>query len=428
MLHIPKGLELYLKKKNRLFYRQKCKTTLNTHTHSAGFTFSKSHTTLRSPSATWMAYRRDRSRIREAYDELISESAGTYQRVVNVVERRTAATRPEQEYDREFEYETKRYGGIQSYHDDDQTGYRCDNIHTGSDRGYHGDMAGSIRGSNSPSPRQEDYRHPYYRGSRVDSQMGRQGEMRNSNRVGSHPSSRVQVIAPLSRTVSPAYPNLRENPEGIRRRVLGPYPASPAGDSYTRLRDRSPIRRDTPPITGPVLMRSGSNTSRRSYSPDRDQKGFSYHQKRYKEEPHSQSREPDKPRLLGHTESASLDGSPHRAVSSKEELDPTPALLAEPEDTVPAKDEADQTKKDNFKTRRSQAIAAKALEIEKLYKQDCETFGTVVKMLVVKEPSLEKLLQNPLKDNLIEIRELCLDDLRHFIIELDQVMKPEPST
>lgn len=48
-------------------------------------------------------------------------------------------------------------------------------------------------------------------------------------------------------------------------------------------------------------------------------------------------------------------------------------------------------------------------------------------MLVVKEPSLEKLLQNPLKDNLIEIRELCLDDLRHFIIELDQVMKPEPS-
>ncbi|XP_029553009.1 periphilin-1 isoform X1 [Salmo trutta] len=377
-----------------------------------------------------MAYRRDRSRIREATDELISERAGTYLRVVNVVERRTAVTRPEQEYDREFEYETKRYGGIQSYHDDDHRGYPSDNIHTGSDRGHHGDIVGSIRGRNSPTPRQEDYRDPYYRGSRVDSQMGRQGEMRNfrnSSRVGSHPSSRVQVIAPLSRTVSPAYPNLRENPEGIRRRVLGPNPASPAGDTYTRLRDRSPIRRDTPPITGSVLMRSGSNTSRRSYSPDRDQKGFPYHQKRYKEEPHSQSREPDKPRLLGHTKSASLDGSPHSAVSIKEELDPSPALLAEPEDTVPAKDETDQTQKANFKTRRSKAIAAKALEIEKLYKQDCETFGTVVKMLVVKEPSLEKLLQNPLKDNLIEIRELCLDDLRHFIIELDQVMKPEPS-
>jgi hypothetical protein len=72
---------------------------------------------------------------------------------VNVVERRTAVTRPEQEYDREFEYETKRYGGVQSYHDDDQIGYPSDNIHTGSDRGYHGDVVGSIRGRNSPSPR-----------------------------------------------------------------------------------------------------------------------------------------------------------------------------------------------------------------------------------------------------------------------------------
>ncbi|XP_045079511.1 periphilin-1 [Coregonus clupeaformis] len=388
-----------------------------------------------------MAYRRDRSRIREAYDELISERAGTYQRVVNVVERRTAVTRPEQEYDREFEYETKRYSGIQSYQDDDQRGYPSDNIHTGSDRGYHGDMVGSIRGRNSPPPRQEDYRDPYYRGSRDDCQMGRQGEIRNSSRAGSHPSSRVQGLAPLSRTVSPAYPdrvdpNLRhalmylgqgENPEGFRRRVPGPYPAGPAGDSYTTVRDRSPIRRDTPPIPGPILMRSGSNTSRRSYSPDRDQKGFSYHQKGYIEEPPSQSREPGKPRLLGHSKSASLDGSPHSAVSIREERDPTPALLPEPEDTVPAKDETDQTQEDNFKTRRSQAIAAKALEIEKLYKRDCETFGTVVKMLVVKEPSLEKLLQNPLKDNLIEIRERCLDDLRHFIIELDQVIKPKPS-
>ncbi|CAB1313421.1 unnamed protein product [Coregonus sp. 'balchen'] len=173
---------------------------------------------------------------------------------------------------------------------------------------------------------QEDYRDPYYRGSRDDCQMGRQGE-------------------------------IRENPEGFRRRVPGPYPAGPAGDSYT----------------------TGISKS-----------------------------------------------LPARA-ENLEERDPTPALLAEPEDTVPAKDETDQTQEDNFKTRRSQAIAAKALEIEKLYKRDCETFGTVVKMLVVKEPSLEKLLQNPLKDNLIEIRERCLDDLRHFIIELDQVIKPKPS-
>ncbi|XP_041692918.2 periphilin-1 isoform X1 [Coregonus clupeaformis] len=348
--------------------------------------------------------RRRKSRIREAYGEHFSESAVTYPRVMNAVERRTAVTRPAQDYDREFEYETNQYSGIRSYHDDDHRGYRSDSIHTGSVRGYHGDSRpiGSIRVRNSPPPRQEDYRGPYYRGSRDDSLMGRQGEMRISSRADSHLSSGVQGIAPLSRTMSPAanpdrvdsnlmqalmYLDRGEDPEGLRRRGPGPYPVGPAGDTYTTVRDRSPIRMDIPP--GPVLMRSGSNTNRRSYSPDRDQKSFSYQQsqqKRYNEEPHSQNREPDKPRLLSHTRSASLDGSPHSYVAIKEERVPTPALLAGPKETVSAKEEKEQTQEDNFKTRRSQAIAAKALEIEKRYKQDCETFGTVVKMLVIKEP------------------------------------------
>lgn len=46
----------------------------------------------------------------------------------------------------------------------------------------------------------------------------------------------------------------------------------------------------------------------------------------------------------------------------------------------------------------------------------------VVKMLVAKEPSLEKQLQNPLKENLSEIRERCLEDLKHFIFELDEAV------
>ncbi|MBN3298404.1 PPHLN protein, partial [Amia calva] len=46
----------------------------------------------------------------------------------------------------------------------------------------------------------------------------------------------------------------------------------------------------------------------------------------------------------------------------------------------------------------------------------------VVKMLVEKEPSLEKQLQSPLKENLTEIRERCLEDLKHFISDLDQVV------
>uniref|UniRef100_A0AAY5L3U5 Periphilin-1 C-terminal domain-containing protein n=1 Tax=Esox lucius TaxID=8010 RepID=A0AAY5L3U5_ESOLU len=220
-------------------------------------------------------------------------------------------------------------------------------------------------------------------------------------------------------------------------------------------------------------MHSGLNTSRRSYSSDRDQNSFSYQQsqqRKYNEELVTLSREPgfavfasgethedpvwqaicfpdqrtdrmmcvffqpirirntdvsgfvplrsDASLLLGH--GVSLDGSPHSCTATKEECTPAPSLSTGPDEMVTVK-EPEQAEDSNFKTRRSQAIAAKALEIEKLYKQDCETFGTVVKMLVVKEPSLEKLLQNPLKDNLIEIRERCLNDLRHFIIELDQV-------
>lgn len=59
------------------------------------------------------------------------------------------------------------------------------------------------------------------------------------------------------------------------------------------------------------------------------------------------------------------------------------------------------------------------------YRQDCETFRTVVKMLVDKEPSLDNLLQAPLDRNLLEIKDRCLDALRHFVKELDEVLKPD---
>lgn len=62
-----------------------------------------------------------------------------------------------------------------------------------------------------------------------------------------------------------------------------------------------------------------------------------------------------------------------------------------------------------------------------IYRQDCETFGMVVKMLVAKDPNLEKQLQVPLRENLGEIRERCLEDLKHFISELDElVLQREP--
>lgn len=58
-----------------------------------------------------------------------------------------------------------------------------------------------------------------------------------------------------------------------------------------------------------------------------------------------------------------------------------------------------------------------------VYRQDCDTFGMVVKMLVAKDPNLEKQLQVPLRESLGEIRERCLEDLKHFISDLDEVMR-----
>ncbi|KAE8281466.1 Periphilin-1 [Larimichthys crocea] len=95
---------------------------------------------------------------------------------------------------------------------------------------------------------------------------------------------------------------------------------------------------------------------------------------------------------------------------------------------APVVEESQKLSADNFQERRALAIAAKAQAIEKVYRQDCETFGMVVKMLVAKDPNLEKQVQVPLRENLGEIRERCLEDLKHFISELDEaVRQPEPS-
>lgn len=48
-------------------------------------------------------------------------------------------------------------------------------------------------------------------------------------------------------------------------------------------------------------------------------------------------------------------------------------------------------------------------------------------MLVAKEPSLDNLLQAPLDENLLEIKERCLDALKHFVKELDEVLE-QPDT
>lgn len=170
-------------------------------------------------------------------------------------------------------------------------------------------------------------------------------------------------------------------------------------------RDRSPGRREAQPS---VTVRSGSNTSNRNFSPDRD-KGYPYQQAQPKHKPNV---------VTCHTPSSSVEGSPHSSGSSKEKPS---ASVAESEEVAAASMEPKLTPEEDFKARRLEAIKAKALEIEKHYRKDCETFRTVVKMLVAKEPSLDNLLQAPLDANLLEIKQHCLDALKNFVKELDEI-------
>uniref|UniRef100_H3DMC8 Periphilin 1 n=1 Tax=Tetraodon nigroviridis TaxID=99883 RepID=H3DMC8_TETNG len=244
------------------------------------------------------------------------------------------------------------------------------------------------------------------------------------------------------------------------RRKAAPFPP---------IRERSPVRRE---VARSPHSRSGSSVSSRGYSPDRA-KGLpfpSQQVRRCKDATRSCAKEQEKgvgclmdipeakASTSGHfcvaarslkkntrpvkrelptqrnfkqgTESSQLlaTGSVTRRNSLSAGriyylfISPTGGLAAEEAKTQRS------SSSENFLERRARAIAAKAQEIEKVYRQDCETFGMVVKMLVAKDPNLEKQLQVPLRENLGEIRERCLEDLKHFINELDEAIRqPEPS-
>uniref|UniRef100_T1ILG4 Periphilin-1 C-terminal domain-containing protein n=1 Tax=Strigamia maritima TaxID=126957 RepID=T1ILG4_STRMM len=60
-------------------------------------------------------------------------------------------------------------------------------------------------------------------------------------------------------------------------------------------------------------------------------------------------------------------------------------------------------------------IKRKRAEIEAAYRQDCETFATVVKMLIRKDSKLEEYIQDSLRQNLYEIGQLCIEELKQFV-------------
>ncbi|KAJ8265630.1 hypothetical protein COCON_G00147290 [Conger conger] len=70
-------------------------------------------------------------------------------------------------------------------------------------------------------------------------------------------------------------------------------------------------------------------------------------------------------------------------------------------------------------TVRDRAIQQKRRDIEEVYKQDCDTVGIVVKMLIDKDPSLERLIQASLQENLREIGLRCVEAMERFIQEYD---------
>ncbi|XP_055788078.1 uncharacterized protein LOC129861050 isoform X2 [Salvelinus fontinalis] len=74
---------------------------------------------------------------------------------------------------------------------------------------------------------------------------------------------------------------------------------------------------------------------------------------------------------------------------------------------------------------RNRTIQQKRKEIEQVYRQDCDTFGVVVKMLIAKDPSLERPIQSSLQENLREIGLRCVEAMQEFIEDYDT---REPST
>ncbi|XP_076023113.1 uncharacterized protein LOC143013390 [Genypterus blacodes] len=68
---------------------------------------------------------------------------------------------------------------------------------------------------------------------------------------------------------------------------------------------------------------------------------------------------------------------------------------------------------------RNRAIEEKRKEIEKVYYQESGTFHLVVKMLIEKDPTLERLVCASLQENLRDIGARCAEAMETFIKEYD---------
>ncbi|XP_074759130.1 periphilin-1 isoform X3 [Athene noctua] len=244
-------------------------------------------------------------------------------------------------------------------------------------------------------------------------------------------------------------PEYRDIRDGFRRKSF--YPSH-------YVRERSPHKRDSPFFRespgsrrDSPHSRSGSSVSSRSYSPERS-KAYPFHQSQ-----HSRSKERTSVQSLKTSRDASPSGT--TTVQSSKALDKSnrlsekelaeaaskwaaeksektnesnlpeiteydagssaPLYIEQTEETETNITDSTELYEDGQLLGRSKAIATKTKEIEQVYRQDCETFGMVVKMLIDKDPSLEKSIQFALRQNLHEIGERCIEELKHFIAQYD---------
>ncbi|XP_067356251.1 periphilin-1-like isoform X2 [Channa argus] len=280
-----------------------------------------------------MAYRHGRKSIREAYEEHflpVDAREVTVHRVVNIVEKRTPVPRKGTEYDRGF-HDDQWFGGPRNYQDARE--YHDEDNYPPNDRRYFDENFSNFRRNSSPPRNEGPYSQQYY--SRDD--LRHQLASRNNGRPGPyfHQSRRGSGSS------------LRSLPDRKAEEDRDDYRNSPP---IGIMQDHSPARREAQP---PVLGRSGSNSSNRSFSPDRDN-GCTYQQPQQKHKPSV---------LTSHTPSSSVEGSPHNSGTSKEK---TSASVVESEEVVAAASmEPKPTPEEDFKARRLEAIKAKALEIEK---------------------------------------------------------------
>ncbi|XP_042544066.1 periphilin-1-like [Dipodomys spectabilis] len=193
---------------------------------------------------------------------------------------------------------------------------------------------------------------------------------------------------------------MRDQKAGVRSNSL--YSSHYSWDHSSHKRDASFFRESPGGRKDSPHSRSGSSVSSRSYSPERNKHYLFYQSQNRRRERSAQS-------LKTSQDTSTWSSS---ALPSSKRVPDTPLVIEQLEETVSNTNDAQLDS-------RSKAIASKMKEIERVYRQDCETFGVVVKMLIAKDPSLEQTIQFALRQNLQDIGKRCIEELKHFIAEYD---------